>query len=182
MSNKITKQEIIENLSGQYADYISELYDEDVNMVSKEEIDNLQNQIRGLVKDHGNKVRLVVKIKLRKGYMVKNLGENYYRKARFIEDVLKNGIEIPSDATYFELTICPAILAKNIQKNKVEAKVLNQDLLKTTVYMGESTKDYEKVSTGKGEYHKLSQDNPNEFVWNNFTTRLISVKGVENTI
>lgn len=182
----ITKQDIIMNeLSEQYCEYVAELHDEDKREVSDEEVDKFQDNIRHLIKTYGKNVKLVVKINYRKGYIKKDLGKNTYRAARFVTNVLKNGIEIPSDATYFELILCPALLVKNVQKNTVEVDVLDkQPLYKIKVFTGEATKDYEKVSTGKGEYYKLSEDNPNEYVWGegSFNTRLVKIKGEERTI
>ena len=75
-----------------------------------------------MIKDYGKNLQLVVKVMYRKGYMKKNLGENTTRNARFVTNVLKNGIEIPSDATYFDITLCPALLVKMFKRIKLMSK------------------------------------------------------------
>ena len=182
--DRITKQDIImDELCEQYCEFVAELYNEGKKDISEEEVNSFQEKIRHLIKTQGKNLQLVVKVMYRKGYMKKKLGENTNRKARFLTNVLKNGIEIPSDATYFEINLCPAILVNNHQTKKTDVEILDkQPLHKATIFMGEPTKDYEKVSTGKGEFYTMPEDDPNVFVWENFDTRLISVNEVERTL
>ena len=144
-----TEQEMIDNLTDQFRKFNMELYAEDIDILSKEDVENFQNDIKDLVHDHGKNLQLAVKVKYRKGNMLKNLGENTNRKARLLTNVVKNGVKIPSDLTYFELKVNPAIIVRNTKKGKLDINPIDIDLLKITVYMGEASFKTGKVSTGR---------------------------------